>query len=264
MTPSAPAANGFPAPPEVTEPSWSRLRWTLTLLLTFVGHVALIYIFGSHHPIEPRPVKNAVRAEIAWMRTEMMDLQDPTVFAGPHPRGFAASTWLVLPTIPFPNFRWTDTPRFLDLSSEQLGNSFSVQPAEPPPPPSHPSLSPAPSFAILLPPAPPSPPTHSAVCITGSLADWPLAEPLPVLPVRSSREGLTNSIVQVVVDETGRVFSTILLPPGSGSAEADQQAIQIANGTRFIPPSGQTSVVVGNLVFQWQTRMPDDKKAATP
>lgn len=264
MTPSATAANGFPAPPEVTEPSWSRLRWTLALVLAFVGHVALIYIFGSHRPIEPRPVKNAVQAEVVWTRTEMMDLQDPTVFAGPHPHGFAASTWLALPTIPFPNFRWTDTPRFLDLASEQLGNSFSIQPAEPPRPSSYPSLSPAPSFAILLPLAPPPPPTHSAVRITGSLADWPLAEPLPVLPVRSSREGLTNSIVQVAVDETGRVFSTILLPPGSGSTEADQQALRIAHGARFIPSSGQTSVVVGHLVFQWQTRMPDDAKTTTP
>lgn len=256
MTSSVTAPTGFPRPPAVAEAAWSPWRWMLALILAFVGHVALIFIFGRHEPISPRPVKNAVQAGVILQRTELMDLQDPMVFAGPHPRGFAASTWLAMPTVPLPSFRWTDGPHFLALAAEQLGVSFSMQAVAPPADLSRRSPSPPPDFAVLLPPAPPAPPTQSVVRITGALAGWPLVADWPLLPVQSSPESLTNSVVQVVVDEAGRVFSAVLLPPGSGSVEADQQALRLAHAARFTPPPGQPAIQFGRIVFQWQSRAP--------
>lgn len=262
MNPSAPASNGFPEHLAAHEKPWSLTRWLVVLSLTFAAHIAFIYALGSHQPIAERQVKNDVRTQIAFARTELMELQDPTVFAGPHVHGFAASTWLPVPAIPLPTFRWTEPPRMLELATEQLGASFLNQSPAPPQTERHRTIAPPPTFSVLLPPAPPPPVSQSTFRLTGPLANWKLAEALPPLPLQRARDGLTNSVVQVVVDDSGQVFSATVLPPGSGLTEADQLALKIAGAARFIPPVTQPPVTVGNIVFEWQSAPPTNNPSS--
>jgi TonB family protein len=73
---------------------------------------------------------------------------------------------------------------------------------------------------------------------------------------------LTNSEVQIVVDETGRVFAPPILVSKSGSDEADASALELARSARFqsVRPRGPRHakdapqpLAWGKLVFEWQT-----------
>lgn len=263
MNPPATESNGFPEHLATHEKPWSLMRWLLLLSLAFLAHIALIYTLGNHRPVVERKVKNDVRMQIAFARTELMELQDPTVFARPHVHGFAASTWLKPPEIALPTFRWTEPPRLLALATEQLGASFLNQSPDIPTTRLPLKIAPLPTFSVLLPQTAPSS-APSSFRVAGSLANWKLASSFPALPLQRARDGLTNSIVQVTVDDSGQVFSATLLPPGSGLTEADQFALKIAATTRFIPPDGKSPLTVGNLIFEWQSVPPTNNPSSTP
>ncbi len=67
---------------------------------------------------------------------------------------------------------------------------------------------------------------------------------------------IAPSKVQVLVDTAGNVVSTVLLPPDSGFAaadqydQADQRALELARALRFTPSPRLT---VGRLIFNWHT-----------
>ncbi len=251
-----PDAPPVPDYPPVCETPWPLWRWLFWIGLVFVLHIGLFLGLGNHKPLATRPVKNAVTLRPILDRSEAFELQDPTVFAGPHPRGFAASTWLRPPNIPFPTFRWTDPPRLLALATEQLGtlslsqgqaNGIAPQAVE---------IAPTPGTTILPPLPPPPAPTQSTLRLTGNLAERQLENIPAALPLQRAQENLTNTLVQVTVDETGHVFSPVLLPPGSGSREADQLAIKTAAGMKFAPLGKTPRLTVGTLIFEWQTEAP--------
>jgi TonB family protein len=262
MNPPATESNGFPEHLATHEKPWSLGFWFLVLTLAFLAHIALIYTLGNHRPIEERKVKNDVRMQLAFVRSELMELQDPTVFAGPHVRGFAASTWLIKPEVPLPTFRWTEPPRLLALATEQLGASFLNQSTDIATTRLPLKIAPPPTFSVLLPLAAPAS-VPSSFRVTGPMANWKLASPPPTLPLQRAREGLTNSVVQITVDDTGQVFSATLLPPGSGLTEADQLALKLATTTRFIPPEGKRPLTVGSLIFEWQSGPPTNNPSST-
>jgi len=78
---------------------------------------------------------------------------------------------------------------------------------------------------------------------------------------------LANSSVQVVVDANGNVLSAVLTQdpgrspvlsaPGSGSAEADRLALDLAKSVRFAPLPRKAGLaprlMVGTIVLEWQT-----------
>ena len=66
----------------------------------------------------------------------------------------------------------------------------------------------------------------------------------------------------MVVNGTGVPVSAILLPPGSGSKEADQYALERARTARFEPISVEgprrltnplAELTWGEMIFHWQT-----------
>lgn len=248
--PDAPHAADYPP---VRETPWSAWRWVFWLTIVFALHIGLFLGLGNHKPIPQRPVKNAVTLQPVLGMNEFLELNDPTVFAGPHPRGFAGSTWLRPPTIPYPVFRWTDPPRLLALATDQLGTLFQLQPDATAPAGRAIEIAPTPNRTILPPLAPPPAPTHSTVRVTGDLARLKWENPPDQLPLIRTAEELTNTLVQVTVDESGRVFSAVLLPAGSRSKDADQRALKLATDARFAPPGPTPQMTMGTLIFEWQT-----------
>ena len=241
-------------------PSWSRRRWWTAIAVVFALHVGLIFAFSDRKPAgPPRPVKIA-RLRLVAEGGELLALGDPTLFALPHPRGFAAPAWLPLPQVEFAPFKWTEPPRFLPLAAERLGetflqfmetNRFARFEFE---------ILPAPK--LIFPETPPlfTPPTKSELRVGGDLAQRHLLN-RPELPEQEFGDLLTNSVVRVQVDARGNIFSSTLVPPGSGSKLADGRALALTRTLRFAPlaqppvlsadPLGP--LTSGALIFVWHT-----------
>jgi hypothetical protein len=238
---------------------WSRRRWWSLILLVFALHMGLIFAFSDRRRIEPRPLV-AARVRLVADQGELLALSDPTLFALPHPRSFAAPAWLAIPRFDFAPFQWTEPPRFLGLPARQLGatfsrfmqtNAFARFEFETLPAP-----------GLILPPYAPlfTPPIKSELRVLDDLAQRRLLNQ-PELPSQPFGDLLTNTVVRVQVDAAGNIFSPSLVPPGSGSKLADQRALEVIRTLRFAPlaqppvisadPVGQ--LTFGTLVFQWHT-----------
>lgn len=237
-----------------TPRSWSRPKWILALVLVFAAHIAFIYAFGSR--VQPVP-KEAVRPFTIRLTTtfgDWQELNDPTLFARPHPRGFAGATWMKRPVMSLPSFHWTEPPRTLALDASRLGESFGDSFRN--------SGTSSVQFAAM-----PAPEIAEPDLRIGRLA---LSRPFSLRtggtlagrkPINAPQSGtinsadlLTNTVVQVLVDPKGFVFSPTLLLPGSGSAVVDNKALEMAWTLRFETPTNQTAAwTVGTLIFEWQT-----------
>ena len=240
---------------ENSEPRpWSRQRWWLFVALVFAAHLGLIFAFGDRKAIAPLPPAPTTALRLASPSDEFIALTDPTLFALPHRRSFSASAWLQIPEIPFQPYRWTEPPRLLRLPVEQLGETFthfmqtnafreflfSAKPL------------PTPSMAKVAEPGPLLP-TNSTFYLTGPLANRRWLNP-PVLRAWLAADLLTNAVVQAVVRADGSVFSAKILPPGSGSADADKFALDAVQAARFTSErGGGDKLVVGMIVFDWVT-----------
>lgn len=232
---------------------WSRNRWFTIIALAFATHVALIYLFGAIKPITPRAVTNVPTLTLANETDELLALNDPTLFALPHQRDFAAAAWLKMPEVKPPSFRWTEPPRWLPLPADGLGAAFSRLMET-----NFIASTPfdfRPALILSLPTSPLEPmlPQHSSMRIEGELAqrqlpaqisltNWPFADVL------------SPCVVQVLVDAAGNVVSSVILTP-SGYDTADQRGLAIARTLRFKPSAG---VTLGRVVFHWHTVPPTD------
>ncbi len=242
--------------PPPDEPAWSRTRWIVYILLAFGLHVILFYALGNREPIAVRPVENALAVRLITSATERQQLHDPTLFALPHPRGFAALTWLQPPALSYASFRWTESPRLLPLSVGQLGATFLELAETNSTSAREIAIAPSPALTVLPPPADLPRRTNSQLHFSLNLearrpprTDWNLPPP-PTL------EGLTNTVVQVLVNERGQVVRATLLPPGSGSKETDQAALQSVRALIFTRAPDATPPVVGRVIFDWASPLP--------
>ena len=240
--------------------TWSRRRWWTVILLVFALHVGLIFAFSERMPAAPRRPVNVPTLRIVAEGGELLALSDPTLFALPHRRGFATPAWLPVPRVEFAPFKWTEPPRFLALPVEQLGSTFLqfVQTNRF----ARFQFETLPAPQLSLPEAPPlfTPPTRSELRLGGDLAERQLLNPSE-LPPQPAGDLLTNSVVRVQVDAAGNVFSSTLVPPGSGSKPADRRALELTRTLQFAPgsqppilsadPVGQ--LTSGTLVFAWHT-----------
>lgn len=235
------------------EGAWPWSRWVLLILLAFVAHIGLIFALSERKPIVPRPPAAAPALRLLTGGEDWLALNDPTLFALPHARGFAGAAWLKMPRVKFPSFEWSEPPRWLPLPVEQLGGTFLrfmqtnafVQlafEARPPPLLSRPAAPPD-GFAPLL---------RSTVRVEGELTARPWLNP-PPLPPWSGTDLPADSVVQVLVDAAGNVRSATLLPPFSGSKTNDQLALGLARNARFAPLAGDAAKLnLGTLIFSWQ------------
>src|SRR5437773_8223601 len=210
------------APCHLSPAPWPRHRWGLLIALVFAAHVGLIFAFGDRHPIMPRPPGPAPELRLAIGSNELLALRDPTLFALPHPKGFAAAAWREISQTGFPPFRWTEPPRWLVLPVEQLGdtlrnfvqtNSFARVEFE---------TMPAPEWALPAAWLENGPAPQSGWRVAGPLAQRAVLNPVE-LPARPGTELLTNSVVEVLVDAAGNVVSHTLLRPVGGSKDPAQQ-----------------------------------------
>ncbi len=118
---------------------------------------------------------------------------------------------------------------------------------------------PAPSMVEASPPPPPQ--AQSRLRLEGALADRKLVAPIELSPQRHS-DLLNPSIVQVVVNPEGQPILVPVLLSGSGSANADSMALQLARTARFNSvyqggPEAAANPIAqlawGRMIFEWQT-----------
>lgn len=245
-----PPGEGWLAEPK-PDAGWSRNRWQVIILLVFATHIALVFLFGEKKPIVPRAVTNAPALTLADGSDELLALNDPTLFALPHQRDFAADVWLKTTDVKPPSFRWTEPPRWLPLSGDGLGAAFVrlMQTnffASPP-------LDFKPVLILSTPTSPVEPmlAQNSTMQVEGELAQRQLAAPIS-LTNWPFADVLSPCVVQVLVDAAGNVVSTVILTP-SGYDAADQRALAIARTLRFQPAA---SLTMGRITFNWHTVPP--------
>jgi hypothetical protein len=237
---------------------WTRSRWLTLIALVFAAHILLLFAFGGRKQIVPRAVTNVPTLKLADDSSEWLALNVPTLFALPHKKDFASAIWLPVPTVNPPPFRWTEPPRWLLLSADELGLAFN-------------QFMQTNRFASveleLKPPvklSTPALPVDSALAQTSTLqiqdglAQRRLLEPIN-LPSWPYANVIAPSKVQLLVNEAGDVVSAVLLPPDGGFTaadqydRADQRALELARAARFAPSSRLT---IGWMIFNWRTVPP--------
>ena len=243
---------------------WPPRRWGLTIASVFAAQVGLIFWLGERGPVRSRPPGPTPALRLAGgISAEMLALQDPTLFALPHPQGFSGPAWLNVSSVPVRPPDWWEEPRTLPLSVTRLGAPVRQQaetnrfaPLELPP-----ALEPG--WALPDPPPLPLSPDQSRLRIEGDLARYRLLTMNLDLPSWQYNDVLTNTGVEMVVDAEGRPCAVTLLVP-SGYPKADDHALAQARTARFdipgaagpqgAPPSMPTARLVrGLLFFDWHT-----------
>jgi hypothetical protein len=234
---------------------WTLGRWLTLVALIYAAHVILLFVFGARKEIVPRPAKDVPTLELADETGEWLVLNDPTLFALPHPRDFASAIRMQPPVLVPPSFHWTEPPGDLPLSARGLGSVFDefmqtnrfagieLQ-LKPPLKLSTPALPIEPVLA-----------QSSTLLIQGDAARRPLLNQIDV-PSLPYNDVIAPSKVQVVVDAAGNVVSAVLLPSdnpveAAGHYDvADRRALEIARTARFAPAPHLT---LGRLIFNWHT-----------
>ena len=250
VNPSAPALGGLK-----TEPAWSRQRWLTLVALVFAAQLSIIFFLGEKNFPPPRPAGKVPQLALADESSELIALEDPTLFALPHANDFGSPVWRQMFAVRPPDFRWPEPPRWLPLASNNLGAVFSrfMQTNQfsgfqldfrPPAKLSEPILPVQPVFA-----------ENSVLHIEGELAQRKLLNPVS-LRSWPYADVIAPSRVQVLVDANGYVVSAVLLPPtnpveaAAHYNAADAEALAFARTVRFSPAARLTA---GRLIFVWRT-----------
>lgn len=253
-----------PAPFRPEELAWSAGRWAFYLVLVFGLHLGLFYGLSARQPRTVRPVVAAPVIQSYPVAEFPEEWEDPTIFAQPHPRGFAGQTWLPLPKINFPPFRWSEPARLLELPVAQLGNWLVQLASTNKLSVAFPSLVPPPTLTVLARPDAPLRLRDSTTRLTDGLSNRKWQNAPVALPLAPARDGLTNTLVQLLVDGRGFTISAMVLRPGSGDPELDQTALRLARTARFNPVTPHQATAVGTLIFEWSPAPFTNGPATTP
>jgi hypothetical protein len=248
------------APPRREPPGvgWSLSRWLILIALVCAVHVALLYMFGARKQIVPRTVADVPTLKFAGNSDALLALNDPTLFARPRPGDFVAAMWSQAPVVKSPSFRWTEPPRWLPLSADELMTvfnrfmqtnqfaGFALQ------------LKPPVRLSTLAQPIEPAFAQASTMRVAGDLAQRRLLTSMN-LPSWPYADVIAPSKVQVLVNEAGDVVSAILLPSDntlealSHYDAADQRALELAHAARF---AAAPRLTIGQMIFTWHTVPP--------
>ncbi|HOX57044.1 MAG TPA: energy transducer TonB [Candidatus Paceibacterota bacterium] len=243
---------------------WSRGRWWSLVALIFGVQLALIFWLGQTSPLRPLPAANGLTLRLGEnASSELLTLRDPTLFVLPHPQEIPATARLKAPQPQLHSFAWPETTKPPLFAADQLGAAINrfvptndflplLSLARPEPQPTLPGV-PSPLLSA----------GQSMVRLEGALARRELIAPLN-LRSWASREILTNSVVQLIVDADGLPHSVTLLS-GSGSRDADTHALHLAGAARFEPlsrspgaptPHPTAQLSWGRMIFLWHTVPP--------
>ncbi|MEO8425497.1 MAG: energy transducer TonB [Verrucomicrobiota bacterium] len=243
---------------------WSKSRWATIVLVIIAAQIILATRFSSRLVVVPRQIAESLVTLLpnqpapGTPLAEAMAIQDPTTFALVNPHGFSGEAWLNLRPFEHRVTDWISPPYWLKPSTDRLGAAFSqfvrsnqvsaltlAESAAPP--------------AFLLPLVSSLVPTQSTLRVEGDLAHRPLLSPIKLTGV-PHHDLLSNSVVRVMVNRSGRVLSHALLT-SSGSPNADQLALNLSRNVRFqsLRTNDNGSVrepmglIWGQLIFQWLT-----------
>lgn len=239
-----------------------RVKWWGIVGVVFAGQLGAIFWFGQNGPRLATPRISEVN--LRWIQPApepLSSLLDPTLFALPHRQSFSGPAWMNAISLATNTFSWSEDPRYLDYPQTRADSTFH-------------DLTPTNGFSLVeaiasagveprLPQISSTKPSReqSTWRLAGDLAGRRLLTPLH-LTSQSSDDLLTNTVIQLVVDARGWPVSEAMLPPGSGSKDADQEALALAATTRFEPLRGDDSrpsqrplngLSWGELIFEWHT-----------
>jgi hypothetical protein len=242
---------------------WSLGRWLLLITGFFLFQLAFAYIVADR-PIgrssgtkEQHLIARTIPGTLTEDRlSQTFFTSDPLLFPFASQHGFSGSGWMRVNRLVYEFPTEIEPPQLLALRSEALGR---VAPAVPKPElpfqlgqQSTPQIEALPVFITAVVPR-----TNSLVHVDANLRSRAVGLPLK-LPTRPSEKVLSNSIVDIAVDGAGAVVARRLIPPGSGSAEADRDALEHAKLLRFRPLNA-VGTIWGQAIFEWET-MEQSKK----
>lgn len=244
--------------------AWPAYRWWGFVAVVLGAQLGLIFWLGDHGPVPPRSAPTPLRFEmVGAVSNEILALTDPTLLALPHRESFAGEAWLQLTNPGYAPFEWSEPPQWLKLPVEQLGAAFHTFLATNQFAPPQTLAWSEPDFIGPETTGPSDEMQSSKLKVIGELANRHLLTGFTAGSWTNS-EPLTNSVVQILVDQEGKPYFVTLLGKGSGSAAADQFAVKEAWQTRFEPrpdPAApdarpESKLTWGQLVFDWHTVPP--------
>lgn len=244
-----------------TEPrAWSRPRLATVAVIAAAVQAGLIYWASDRQPFHPRTAIERPAVQLATLaHSELLVLNDPTIFSRAHAEGFSGPAWLKV-RVQLDESDTNAAPlQLLALASAELGETFRNYVRTNPPA----TL----SFALRPQPALTQPrvipdlemATVSIVELKDALARRALIN-FPRLPSQTNADILLPSEVQVLVDARGNASSAVLLK-SSGSKAADRLAVTLARNAQFTPARDvparnldePSNVVPGRMIFHWYT-----------
>ena len=251
-------------PAETILDSWAERQWSWAVGIVFGGQLLLVLLLSNHTPGTSSPTAAVTTFSLALdsVSNERLNdpllLGDPTLFALANPRGFSGRAWLKAPSLEHAMVAWTEPPGWLPATFAQLGGVFVRFVETNATAPFRVTDQPAPLLTELA-VTPESSPQQSILRVEGALKARPLASQ-PALPVWSHGDVLRASVLQILVQPDGEIFSATLLS-GSGLKAADDGALKLAGTIRFQPlkPAGASSPAgfsTGTLIFNWHTVVP--------
>lgn len=240
-------------------------RWLAAVAGVMAAQVAMVAVLERSSLSPPARAAFATRVhllppgEIDGSSGAVSARIDPALFALPSLRGFSGAAWLRYPLLDFQPSNASAPPEWLDLDPRSLGaelRSFLLTNIIAPPLLVDEPLPPVLRYEAGASIAPVSP--VSRLQVRGALADRTISGPID-LPAWPHYEVISNTVVQVAVDEAGQPF-TVTLRVRCGLSAADEYALRFAENLRFEPmprtggPGGRNELTWGDLVFVWRTR----------
>jgi hypothetical protein len=227
--------------------------------LVFAVQLAIVFWLGHLPPVTPPRPPSATIAYLGDARSELLTLQDPTLFMLPHTNNFSGAAWLNIPRQSFAPTDWNEPERPLNLAAEKLGASFTAFMETNPSPQFQPDLGSEGRLIEQGVSAMRSIPAASRLRVQGELAKRRLLTPVQ-LPPQTNSDVLRNTEIQLLVDALGNPFSPVVVS-SSGSKDVDDLALtNFAKQMRFEPIKAAAPGTVlpdimtfGKLLFEWQT-----------
>jgi hypothetical protein len=230
-------------------------KFLLLVALAIAAHLALVFLFGAKKPIAPRPATNVPQLQFANSADELMELDNPALFALPNAHDFSSAVWQKNPDITQPSFRYHEEPRWLPLATGNLGATFAQFMATNRFGNFVLDFKPAPTFAAPAVDMTAGLPQSSTLHIFGALAKRKLVAS-PALPSLPLNDIIAPSKVQLLVNQIGNVVSAVLLPSENAAEAAsrveiaDTNAVALALKLKFSPAP---EITPGEIVFHWHT-----------
>ena len=239
--------------PVPAESRHRRMRWMGWVVAVFLFQAAVIFWVSRNSDDRPAtdskmPIKGG--GDRGWLGK--LALEDPELLAQPNPKGFSEIWLMPAPLKPQP-LRWTPPDIELPYPSNLITQPLEAALASNAPPRAVAFVKPPPRLSKVS-VAPLQLRQMNRLEIVGDLARRPLANSVPLINSWKNPDLLKPSIVQVMVNADGVVFTGTLIGR-SGLARADEFALDVAlQKVRFqrltnAPPSA--AFTTGNLLFHW-------------